>query len=290
MNNPIIKNYRDQNDLRHSFNALAEKTFGGLSFEEWYQNGYWGDRYNPCSIVIDGKVTANVSINLIDFMWNGQRKHFIQLGTVMTEEHFRNRGLIRQIMEEVDKEYGRTIDGMYLFANDSVLDFYPRFGFRKVMEYRCTKPFSTAQECCAVPVPMQSRNDWHKLEDIMRQSVPYSRFNMVDNDNLIMFYLTSFMQDNVYYDRKHDAYVIAEIEEDTLTVHNIFSREKHPVDDILMAFGRNIRQIVLGFTPMDAEGYTVSAFREDDCTLFVKGSGFDAFEDDKVIFPTLSHA
>ena len=97
----ILKDYRENAELRHSFNELAKKTFG-LNFEDWYQNGYWTDKYNP---------------------------HSIQLGTVMTDEAYRNRGLIRLIMEDIEKEYADKADGMYLFANDSVLSFYPKFGF-----------------------------------------------------------------------------------------------------------------------------------------------------------------
>ncbi|MDE6844798.1 MAG: GNAT family N-acetyltransferase [Lachnospiraceae bacterium] len=290
MNADIITNYRNQNGLRHSFNTLAGKTFEGLDFEGWYQNGYWSDRYIPYSIVIDGEVAANVSVNTIDFIWNGERKHFIQLGTVMTEERFRNQGLIRQIMNRIDQDYGQTTDGIYLFANDSVLDFYPKFGFRKAMEYQYTKTFSTSQTCSMVQIPMQNQKDWHKLENAMRQSVSYSRFHMIDNDNLIMFYVTGFMQNNVYYSEEYDTYVIAEIEEDALTVHNIFSKKYYPIDDILALFGPGMRRIILGFTPIDADGFDIRAFRENDCTLFIKGNGFDNFEQDKLIFPTLSHA
>lgn len=290
MNNQIIKNYRHQDHLRHSFNTLAGKTFEGLDFEPWYQNGYWSDRYNPYSIVIDGEIAANVSVNLIDFMWNGERKHLIQLGTVMTEERFRNQGLIKQIMNEIDKDYHHNVDGFYLFANDSVLDFYPKFGFHKAMEYRYAKPFSTSRKYSMVQIPMRNKNDWGKLEDAIRQSVSYSRLNMINNSNLIMFYITGFMQENLYYSQEYDTCVIANAEEDTLTVYNIFSKKKYPLDDILAAFGSDIRQVILGFTPIDAEGYTVSAYKEEDCTLFIKGRCFDNFEQDKVIFPTLSHA
>ena len=58
----IEKNYRDNAALRESFNKLAEKVFG-LSFENWYQNGFWKDNYIPYSAVIDGEVVANVSVN-----------------------------------------------------------------------------------------------------------------------------------------------------------------------------------------------------------------------------------
>ena len=304
MNIKIINNYRNQDDLRRSLNALAEKTFDGLNFEAWYQNGYWGDRYNPYSIIIDGEVAANVSVNTIDFIWNGVRKHLVQLGTVMTDERFRNRGMIRQIMQVIDQEYEQTADGIYLFASDSVLDFYPKFGFRKAMEYRYTKPFSTSKACsmvqmniaapdCLQEPPFDSghRTDSRgRLENAIRCSAPYSRFRMVDNDNLMMFYLTGFMQNNIYYSQEYDAYVIADVEGSTLTVHDVFSEIKYPLDNILAAFGSDIRQVILGFTPLNTEGYNISAFRKEDCTLFVKGRCFDTFEQDKVIFPTLSHA
>ena len=38
----VIKNYKDNDALRKSFNELAMKTFD-ISFEDWYQNGYWGE-------------------------------------------------------------------------------------------------------------------------------------------------------------------------------------------------------------------------------------------------------
>lgn len=290
MNPCLIKNYQNQDNLRHNFDALAMKTFDGLSFEQWYQNGYWSNRYNPHSIVVGEEIIANVSVNLMDFMWNGQRKHFIQLGTVMTDERYRNQGFIRQIMYKIDREYSQTVDGIYLFANDSVLDFYPRFGFKKAREYHYTKSFSSSREYRMVQVPMREKEDRKKLEDAIRHSVSYSRFDMIDNPNLVLFYLTGFMQENIYYDPDHDAYVVAEINDDTLIVHQIFSQKKHPIDTILAAFGSDMKHVLLGFTPIDATGYTVSELKEEDCTLFIKGPGFDNFEQDTIMFPTLSHA
>ena len=94
----IVKNYRANDALRRSFNSLAEKTFG-LNFENWYQNGFWGDNYNPYSVVIDGQVVANVSVNRTDLVMDGARRQLLQLGTVMTDERYRNRGYIRAIMQ-----------------------------------------------------------------------------------------------------------------------------------------------------------------------------------------------
>ena len=61
----ILSNYRKNDELRASFNQLAEKTFG-LSFEGWYQSGFWNDKYIPYSVLSDGKIISNVSVNLIN--------------------------------------------------------------------------------------------------------------------------------------------------------------------------------------------------------------------------------
>ncbi len=45
MNYQLVKQVRENNPLRKSFIDLAVKTFD-LSFEEWYQQGYWTDAYN----------------------------------------------------------------------------------------------------------------------------------------------------------------------------------------------------------------------------------------------------
>ena len=93
----IVKGYRADDALRRSFDALAQRTFG-LTFEDWYQNGFWGDDYVPYSVVVDGEVAANVSVNRTDFVLDGEKKRFIQLGTVMTDERYRGRGMIRRLM------------------------------------------------------------------------------------------------------------------------------------------------------------------------------------------------
>ena len=285
----VIKNYRDDNQLRQSFNELAEKTFG-LNFEDWYQNGFWGENYNPYSIVQDGKVVANVSVNTTNILWNGKKKHFIQLGTVMTEEAYRNKGLIRTIMEEIEKDYSGNIDGMYLFANDEVLTFYPKFGFEKAVEFRYVKQVCNAGSSTMEPIPMHEKKAWTELETAINTSRFYGQFDMVDNSGLFLFYVTKFMQENVYYDKALDTYVIAELEDGELFIHNVFSKNEVDLEDVIKAFGQEVKQVVLGFTPKDKTGYTMQEVREEDTTLFVKGNAFAGFDKEQVMFPTLAHA
>ena len=126
----LEKNVRDTAPVRNAFNALAMQTFQ-LSFEGWYENGCWSQRYQPYTLMDGGTAAANVSVNLMKTRWNGQIKNYIQLGTVMTHPAYRNQGLSRYLIEEIFRDWEERCDGFYLFANETVLDFYPRFGFRR---------------------------------------------------------------------------------------------------------------------------------------------------------------
>lgn len=284
----IIKNYHHDAVLRHSFNTLAEKTFG-LNFEGWYQNGFWGDNYNPYSVVIDGEVVANVSLNRTDMVIDGEVKRLYQLGTVMTDEHWRNRGLIRAIMEEIEKDT-QDADGMYLFGNDNVVEFYPKFGFSPGVEHSFTREVNQTTPCTMVNIPMDGPGQWAILRDAMDASLFPEGCRMVRNPELIFFYVSLFMQECVYRCEELDAYVIAEIEDGELLIHNVFSPKAITLDQVIAAFGSGIRTVTLGFTPARTDGFTVSEYHEEDCTFFVKGSVFREFPEKKLRIPTLSHA
>lgn len=288
-NMKIVKDYRDNDLLRASFNELAGKTFG-LNFEDWYQNGYWSEKYNPYSMVEDGKVVANVSVNKCDYLWKGKRWKFLQLGTVMTDEAYRNKGLIRQLMEEIDKDYENEIDGVFLFANDEVVDFYPKFGFQKSGEYEYVKNVKNEQEMNIEQVSMEKKAQWDILESYINNCVTYSAFEPIGYSELFMFYVTKFMQDTVYYCKEQDAYVIAETEDSQLILHGVFAKQECDLDKIVGAFGKKIKKVRLTFAPKNKEGYEVLPYRAEDCTLFVKGRGFEGLEIDKVRFPELAHA
>lgn len=130
----FMKNYKNNEVLRKSFFELAVNTFE-INFEDWYQQGYWGERYIPYSYVDGDQVIANVSVNILELIIHGEKKKAIQIGTVMTHPDYRGKGLSTRLMNKVLAEYENKYDYMYLFANESVLDFYPKFGFKPVEEH-----------------------------------------------------------------------------------------------------------------------------------------------------------
>ena len=263
--------------LRESFNKLANSIFS-LNFEDWYQNGLWTDKYNPYSIIKDGEVIANVSVNQTDLIFDGNIKHFLQLGTVMTKEDFRNQGLIREIMAAIDADYQGKTDGVYLFANDNVLDFYPKFGFEKAAEYLYSKQISNSGERQFVKTPMYEKIAWERLRSAMEQNVFQGRLDLIYNPELILFYVTKFMQENVYYHADSDTYVIAEFDGEEIFLHNVFSSTLNRLDEVTELFGRGIKKVKLGFVPKKEDRCESAELFTEDCTFFIRSENPPIFE------------
>lgn len=284
----FISDYKEDSELRASLEALAEKTFG-IRFEEWYRHGFWGDGYIPYSIMDGRKVVSNVSVNRMPFTLAGKKKYFIQLGTVMTDKDYRGQGLNRQLLTRILEEYKDSCDGIYLFANNSVLDYYPKFGFQKALEYRYQKNVKNGGKRDAVLQPMTKKENYVHMAEVIRKSCPNSSFEM-DNTGLFMFYLTYFMKESLYYIEDLKAYAIAEIEQETLYLHHILSEREVEVDKVIEAFGEGIHKAVLGFSPLSADGFEREVLKEEDTTLFILGEGWEDFLKEQLRFPVLSHA
>lgn len=282
----IEKNVKENVSLRAGFNSLAEKTFG-LNFEGWYQNGFWRDKYIPYSMVKDGRVVANVSVNIMDMRLRGEKKHYLQLGTVMTEESCRRQGLIRRLMEEIAADYAGKTDGVFLFANDSVLDFYPKFGFRQAKEFQYMRENDAGSAVRFEKISMREKTNWKRVEAAIVNNRFQGGLDMMDNSDLAMFYLTQFMTEAVYYDAESDTYAVAESEGDHLLLHAVYGKGQIALDEVISAFGGGIKRVALGFTPLDTAGWQCAEVKEEDTTLFVKGVDFAG---NKVMFPTLAHA
>lgn len=285
----MIKGYQKNDELRQSFNKLAMEIFN-LGFEDWYQNGFWGENYIPYSIVLEGKVIANVSVSITDMVFKGKKMHFIQLGTVMTKKKYRNKGLIREIINQIEEDYKGKVDGIYLFANDTVLDFYPKFGFEKAQEYQYSMDVENNGDCQLEQILMSNNDDWARILNTIEKNVFRGKFDMIDNNELIMFYVTKFMQECVYYHQETDTFIIAEIKNENMYVHNIFSSTLNNLDMIIPLFGRNIKGVTFGFTPVGSEKYNVKELIEKDTTFFMKGDFADVICKEKMKIPSLAHA
>lgn len=288
---------RENAILRASFNELTRETFS-FDFTGWYNAGHWGECYIP-HVLLDGEhVVSNVSVNLMPFSAGGEKKSYIQLGTVMTAKAYRGRGLNSRLMKRVIEEYKEKSDGIYLFANDSVLSYYPKFGFHPVKEYEYYLPLTGKRGVLPYALEKISRisaEQCGRLYEIIGSGLkdgagnPNDGMYMDGNPGLYQFWLDAEFGDMLYLLPENGSYIAAGAEGGRLTLYQTFGEEKIDLLRLAAAF-EGIQELVLGYTPADRGQLCVREHKEEDCTLFVLGEDLQRIEREKIMFPLLSHA
>ncbi len=276
---------RDDERARAGFFALAKKVFG-LDFARWHALGWWGDDYIPYTLYDGDRAASNVSANVIRTRLRGQEKRFIQLGTVMTDPDYRGRGLARRLMETVLDRYAPVCDGIYLYANDSASDFYPKFGFIPAEEHACARPVSPSGAMIR-KMDMDDPCDQALLLSRHGEGNPFSALPLLNNTGLLMFYCAQFLKDCVY--EVPGAVAVAEYDGDGVLLYDVFGGGT--LDETLSALAReDTRTCTLGFSPFSQEGFEVRPRPEEGTTLFVLDGKENPFARDRLMFPLLSHA
>ncbi|MFD2444611.1 GNAT family N-acetyltransferase [Bacillus sp. CGMCC 1.16607] len=271
----FVKGYRNNEVLRKSFNELATSIFG-IEFEEWYQHGFWGDKYIPYSFVLENKVVANVSVNILNLVIQNEQKRAIQIGTVMTHPDYQGKGYSRQLMNRVLEDYSEY-DLMYLFANQSVLDFYPKFGFNRLGETLFTM---------AIPqIPENERINFQKLDVSRKEDLDFiyylaSQRSTVSNlfgtngtEELLMFYCIHVFNHHIYYLADQKAIVLCETKGQDLHIYDVISEDEVNISRIVGAFAtKDINHVIFHFTPNDKSVKFELVPYEDSNVLFVKNN------------------
>lgn len=103
---------------------------------------------------------------------------YIQIGTVMTKKAYRGQGLMRQLMNEIERDYAEAADGFFLFVNDKVLEYYPKIGFREAKEYEYWKEVTITGPKTAKRLWMEKPSECRKLEQTIEESVSNGAFEM----------------------------------------------------------------------------------------------------------------
>lgn len=304
MNSQLEKHVMQNDTLRKTYNELAEKIFS-LNFEAWYQSGYCGNTHIPYTLFDGEKAVSNVSVNCMEVAWQGKVRKYVQIGTVMTDPEYRNQNLSRYLMEEVLRDWKDKADSVFLFANQSVLDFYPRFGFERQAQYQ----YSISIETTAEKKRRQGENPESRkieklnvenpehlklLEKCYQKGNPFSKLQTVNGFGLLMFYCGSFLKDCIYYIPGMDAVVIAEQEEENLYCLDIFCEAGKDLKSILAAVAtEGISRIVFQFTPAFTQteqwNYEIKKIEDEDNVLFVLKGKENIFAGEKLMFPEIAH-
>lgn len=293
---------KEDEKLRESFNELAQRVFG-FNLIDWYNKGHWSDKYIPHVLINeDGKVISNVSVNLMRFTMGGESKNFIQLGTVMTDPDYQRQGLNRYLLERILEEYKEKVDGFYLFANDTVLDYYPKFGFKPIKEtyysfqvdgrkdvtLETTLPGYQIEKV-DIAIPTVSQNLYQLIEELDTISDPNDGFRTYENLGLYQFHLAADLANSVYYLPELNGYILANYKDGVLSLHQTISSKPIDMERLSASFEEEISEIRFGYTPVHKEKY-IAYIEKPECTLFVIGPTLERVEIEKMRFPTISHA
>ena len=288
----LISNYMTDNTSRQMLNELTRKTFG-FDFDGWVNGGYFEGDYIPYSFVENGKMISNVSANRMHFTQKGVEKHYIQIGTVMTDESHRKQGLAAKLMEHVIGEYENGSDGIYLFGNLSACGFYEKIGFHTMSQYRY---FVKDEYCCSssgkrfMPVKNMGDDVKKRYLELVRKSYPVSSLEQINKFGLQMFYTAGL--DNVSYAEDIDCFIVTD-QDDCTVLQSVLSNKKIPLADVIGRITIKNNKLRLGFVPLEEDMplCTSEAFDGgEDYRLFYRGEQLESIERDRLYFPDLSHA
>lgn len=288
----LVKDYKNSEKYRLSFNELAKNTFG-IDFETWFQNGFWNDRYIGYAYVDGDQVVANISISLMDIIWEGQKKRALQIGTVMTHTDYRKRGLASSLMKIILEENEKNFDFIYLFANDQALDFYLKFGFQPISESK----FSMGVEFYYGPVANLRKLDISKVEDLKlisdlaaERRYISEKLGVFNDKCLIMFYCLFVYSEDIYYLEEEDSVVIFKTCGSELNLYDVLSKKNIDVEDMISKIATpEVSRVVFHFTPDLKSGQVdIEELVKSDCTLLIKPLSKEITKEFQ--FPATSHA
>lgn len=290
INYMCITDYIYDEKRRHLLNDLTRLTFG-FDFEEWVTKGYSDSFYVPYSYVSCGRMISNVSANYMHFYVNGEKKRYLQLGTVMTREIYRNRGLASSLIKKILYEEAYRFSGVYLFGNDSAVEFYKHLGFKEGKEFRYSinckgKGKGTSD---FVKLPKGDIDAKLRYMDFLMDTYPNSALAL-RNFGLKTFWTRSL--DTIYYSKRLDCYISMVREGDIVYLNDVSAKKKVKVINIIKNMDPEVSKVILGFTPVvdEMKYYEVEEYHKEDTHLLYLDNALDFIEENKFMFPVYSHA
>jgi len=290
-NYQLIYDYKDNQNYRESFNELAKLVFD-LDFSQWYEKGCWNDQY-ICYSYIDGeRVIANASISKMTVVVKGKEYKAIQVGTVMTHPDYRHKGLARKLMNDIIDKYEEQCEFIYLFANETVLDFYPKFGFSRVQESRYfinADKLKKKSNTMIRKLDAENNNDLSLLKLYAKERIPSSSIlGVKNNESLLMFYFLIAFPHSIYFIEEEDVIVLFEKEGEELHLFDVISRSNIDVEEVLgYITTSDIKRIIFHFIP-DCQDLESEVIEAEDDVLFIRP--MIKFGTERPLFPLTSHS
>lgn len=254
-------------EFNTELNELIMHTFE-FSFDKWQDKNVWNDDYELYSIIENGTMLANISVYKMKMIINGEKRDYLQFGSVATRKEYRGKGLSKKLMEHIFSIYPDT--PCFLHGGDSVVEFYPQFGF-KTISYK--QPYIKCKlKNSGEMIKLDITNP--KVDKYLKERTQYSKvFDCTNQYAINWFHLLYGHENNIYEIPQLEVMIIAYQQEDKLTICDIVSSRTVSFEKIVpyLCF-EGVDFIEFGFNP-DWLGieYDMKEYRNEDENPFVKG-------------------
>jgi predicted N-acetyltransferase YhbS len=243
----------DSRDLagQEAFHRYIQRVFPGVSFRRWCELGGWSEDYRAFALFEGADIVANASVQRMSLVLEGRELTGWQLGAVGVVPERRGSGLQRDLLGRVLGMIPQQ-ELVFLFANEEVLDFYPKFGFKPIQEhfFSANLEFQPAGQRL-VPLDFERADHRELLARVAEEAIPVTlRFGARRYAPVLLWYWANFYRRQFYYSQDPETILIGKQEGDLLRLVDIVSAS--PVD-VAALLPRLIeaptRQIEFGFTP-----------------------------------------
>ncbi|RKG83642.1 GNAT family N-acetyltransferase [Corallococcus sp. CA049B] len=257
--------------LQDLFCDYVPQVFRRADFRRWRAWGEWDDAYRAFSLLEAGRVVANTSVMRMRLVMEGREVTAYQLGAVGCLPSHRGRGLARVVMSAALDACGDA--PVLLFANPTVRQFYPRFGFQPWKQTLFAVTYDAVPE--GPPAPTLSLEDAEVrvgLAALSSEGLPSTeRFGARGYGTVASWPVANGFA-RPLRQLGPDAWVFAGVEGDTLYLEDVFAREPFDLRAwIPRLIDRPIRTLRFGFTPERYWPGAVEAGEDTEADLFVRG-------------------
>ena len=237
-----------------------------FDFQFWYDLNLWDNNYESYSIMKDDKIVSNICLYKAKIQFKGVVYDALSVGAVATKAEYRDKGYARVLMEHILNKYPDT--PMYLSANDSVVDFYPKFGFERVYEKLPVLDMKIDNQIA----PNKLRFDNPKIWDyLMNKRIFSQQLDCLNTASINLFHIyLGYLKDLLYEIPELDMLIIAEKNGPVLKLIAIFSGMQVSCSDLAkhLPFDK-IERIEFGFIPDHlCDNYRFEEYKTDP--LFVR--------------------
>lgn len=271
-----------------AFIDYVPKVFPRVSFRRWYELGGWNEDYLAFATVDGATIVASASLQRMKIVLRGEWITGWQLGAVGVVPQWRGQGLQRQIMPRLLDATGEK-DIVFLFANDSVLDFYPLFGFKRVVEsvFASEHNVEPASESLRA-LSIDRAEDLALLARVAATAAPTSlEFAARDYGRVLLWYWANFYDGCFYYCEPEDAIIVAEHDGTVLRICDVLARSTFDLRPHLPRIAKSAAlKVEFGFTPGAWWGDALAVADYAESPLFVRGA--HALPEKRFKFPMLA--